>query len=196
MSELQLVLASASPRRQELLAQIGITPLVHPVDIDETPQQGESVTDLVLRLAEQKAQQGALDTHGQYPVLGSDTVGLLNGQVLLKPRDFADAERMLLEMSNQWHEIHTSVALVYKGESHITTSVSRVKFRAISRDEIAGYWKTGEPQDKAGAYAVQGLAAIFIERIEGSYSGIMGLPIFETSQLLQQAGITGLLKQS
>lgn len=196
MSELQLVLASASPRRQELLTQIGITPLVHPVDIDETPQQGESVTDLVLRLAEQKAQQGALDTNGQYPVLGSDTVGLLNGQVLLKPRDFADAERMLLEMSNQWHEIHTSVALVYKGVSHITTSVSRVKFRAISRDEIADYWQTGEPHDKAGAYAVQGIAAIFIERIEGSYSGIMGLPIFETSQLLQQAGITGLLKQS
>lgn len=196
ISDLKLVLASASPRRQELLAQIGITPLVHPVDIDETPKQGESVTALVLRLAEEKARQGALETNGDYPVIGSDTVGLLNGQVLLKPRDFADAERMLLEMSDQWHEIHTSVALVYKGESHITTSVSRVKFRAISREEIADYWQSGEPQDKAGAYAVQGLAAIFIERIEGSYSGIMGLPIFETSQLLQQAGLTDFLKQS
>ena len=194
MSELQLVLASASPRRQELLQQIGITPLIHPVDIDEAPQQGESVTDLVLRLAEEKARQGALETNGEFPVVGSDTVGLLNGKVLLKPRDFEDAERMLLEMSDQWHEIHTSVALIYKGESYITTSVSRVKFRAISRQEIADYWQSGEPQDKAGAYAVQGLAAVFIERIEGSYSGIMGLPIFETSQLLEQAGLTRSLK--
>ena len=196
MSELQLVLASASPRRQELLQQIGITPLVHPVDIDETPQPGEFVTDLVLRLAEEKARQGALDTAFIYPVLGSDTVGLLNGKVLLKPRDFADAERMLLEMSDQWHEIHTSVALIHQGDAHITTSVSRVKFRTISRTEIANYWQTGEPHDKAGAYAVQGLAAVFIERIEGSYSGIMGLPIFETSQLLQQAGLSTLIGQA
>lgn len=191
-----LVLASASPRRQALLQQIGITPIVHPVDIDETPFQGELVTDLVLRLAEEKARQGAMDTQYAYPVLGSDTVGLLNGQALLKPRDFDDAERMLSEMSGQWHEIHTSVALIHDHAAYIDTSVSRVKFRAISPTEIAEYWQSGEPQDKAGAYAIQGLGAIFIERIEGSYSGIMGLPLFETSQLLQRVGLSALLKQS
>ena len=184
-----LVLASASPRRVELLKQIGITPSVHPVDIDETPLTGELVTDLVARLAREKAQQGALETDGKHPVIGSDTVGLLDGKVLLKPIDYADAESMLLAMSNRWHEIHTSVALVHKAQCHQVTAISRVKFKTLSRTEIKNYWRTGEPQDKAGAYAVQGLAAVFIERIEGSYSGIMGLPLFETAQLIREAGL-------
>ncbi|RVU84790.1 septum formation inhibitor Maf [Leucothrix sargassi] len=186
---MSLVLASASPRRRELLNQIGVTDLIqHPVDIDETPQQGESAIDLVPRLALEKAQKGALELGDNHPVIGSDTVGVLNNEVLCKPVDYADAERMLLNMSGQWHEIHTSVALIYKGDQYQATSVSRVKFRDVSVEEIKEYWATGEPQDKAGAYAVQGLAAVFIERIEGSYSGIMGLPLFETAQLLKQAG--------
>lgn len=185
-----IVLASASPRRVELLQQIGISPVVHPVDIDETPREGELVTDLVVRLAREKAQQGALETVGEHPVIGSDTVGLLDGKVLLKPIDYDDAEAMLLNMSNRWHEIHTAVALVHQGSCYEVTAVSRVKFRELSRDEISEYWQTGEPQDKAGAYAVQGLAAVFIERIEGSYSGIMGLPLFETAQLLREVGLS------
>ena len=185
-----LVLASASPRRVELLQQIGISPIIHPVDIDETPEQGEIVTDLVSRLAREKAEQGALETAGKYPVIGSDTVGLLDSQVLLKPVDYADAEAMLLNMSNRWHEIHTAVALINQQKCHQVTAISRVKFRDITPAEIKKYWETGEPQDKAGAYAVQGLAAVFIARIEGSYSGIMGLPLFETAQLIREAGLS------
>lgn len=185
-----LVLASASPRRVELLKQIGISPIVHPVDIDETPGQGEVVTDLVARLAKEKAQQGAIETENKHPVIGSDTVGLLDGNVLLKPVDYADAEAMLLNMSNRWHEIHTAVALIYQEKCYQITAISRVKFRKISCEEIERYWQTGEPQDKAGAYAVQGLAAVFIERIEGSYSGIMGLPLFETAQLMHEADLS------
>ena len=187
---MDLVLASASPRRVELLQQIGVSPIIHPVDIDETPFAGEVVTDLVARLAQEKAQQGTLETEGKYPVLGSDTVGLLDGKVLLKPVDYADAESMLLTMSSRWHEIHTAVALIHQGRCHQITAISRVKFRELSRQEISDYWQTGEPQDKAGAYAVQGLAAVFIERIEGSYSGIMGLPLFETAQLIREAGLS------
>jgi septum formation protein len=185
-----LVLASASPRRVKLLKQIGISPIVHPVDIDETPGESELVTDLVVRLAREKAQQGALETGGDYPVIGSDTVGLIDGKVLLKPVDYDDAEAMLLNMSNRWHEIHTAVALIHQGTCYEVTAVSRVKFRAISQSEIAEYWESGEPKDKAGAYAVQGLAAVFIERIEGSYSGIMGLPLFETAQLMREVGLS------
>lgn len=185
-----LVLASASPRRFELLQQIGISPIIHPVDLDETSMPGEAVTDLVARLAREKAQQGAEETDGKYPVLGSDTVGLLDGKVLLKPVDYIDAESMLLAMSNRWHEIHTAVALIHQGKCFETTAISRVKFRQLSHQEIAEYWQTGEPQDKAGAYAVQGLAAVFIERIEGTYSGIMGLPLFETAQLIREAGLS------
>lgn len=187
---LPLVLASASPRRVELLLQIGISPKVHPVDIDETPRKNEVVTDLVVRLAREKAQKGAVETLGKYPVLGSDTVGLLDGKTLLKPTDYADAEGMLLNMSNRWHEIHTAVALIHQDVCYEVTAVSRVKFRALSCDEICEYWQSGEPQDKAGAYAVQGLAAVFIERIEGSYSGIMGLPLFETAKLIREAGLS------
>ena len=185
-----LVLASASPRRVELLHQIGISPIVHPVDIDETPVSDEIVTDLVKRLAREKALQGAVETSGKFPVLGSDTVGLLDGKVLLKPVDYADAESMLMNMSNRWHEIHTAVALIHDGQFYETTAISRVKFRELFPQEITAYWQTGEPQDKAGAYAVQGLAAVFIERIEGSYSGIMGLPLFETAQLIREAGLS------
>ena len=193
MEPFTLVLASSSPRRYELLKQLGIEARIHPVDIDETPAVGEAVIELVDRLARQKAEKGELETPEQFPVLGSDTVGLLDGKALLKPKDYADAERMLLSMSNRWHEIHTSVALIYQGECYQKTAKSRVRFRSISRSEIYSYWQTGEPQDKAGAYAVQGLGAVFIQRIEGSYSAIMGLPLFETAQLLQEAGLPSIL---
>lgn len=193
MKQPQLVLASASPRRRELLAQIGLNFLVQTADIDETPLPGESAEALVKRLAKEKAEavwirRGVSHTHS-LPVLGSDTLGILRGELLVKPADFEDARRMLRKMSDQRHEILTAVALTSAGGTQVIVNRSVVKFRALTDAEILAYWQTGEPQDKAGAYAIQGYGAIFIEQLEGSYSGVMGLPLFETAQLLQAAGI-------
>ena len=192
-----LVLASASPRRRELLAQIGVYPLVQTADVDETPLPGETPTALVERLAMLKAQtiwnhRSLSEVEGkgeEIPVLGSDTIGILNGELLVKPRDFAHAQQMLRQMSGQQHAILTAVALVSAEGVQLAVSRSVVKFRTITDAEILAYWETGEPHDKAGAYAIQGLGAVFIERLEGSYSGVMGLPLFETAQLLAVAGI-------
>lgn len=193
MKQPQLVLASASPRRRELLAQIGLNFLVQTADIDETPLPGESAEALVKRLAKEKAEavwtrRGVSHTP-VLPVLGSDTLGILDGELLVKPADFEDARRMLRKMSDQRHEILTAVALTSAGGTQVIVNRSVVKFRALTDAEILAYWQTGEPQDKAGAYAIQGYGAIFIEQLEGSYSGVMGLPLFETAQLLQAAGI-------
>ncbi len=192
-----LVLASASPRRRELLAQIGVYPLVQTADVDETPLPGETPAALVERLAILKAQtvwkqRSLSEVEGKgekIPVLGSDTLGILNGELLVKPRDFAHAQQMLRQMSGQQHAILTAVALVSAEGVQLAVSRSVVKFRTITDAEILAYWETGEPHDKAGAYAIQGLGAVFIERLEGSYSGVMGLPLFETAQLLAVAGI-------
>ena len=195
----QIILASASPRRAELLDQIGITYRIQVVDIDESKQPNETAELLVQRLASEKSQvvikntsaiiRPNIDSATDLPVLGADTLGVLNGQLLVKPRDFEHAKEMLTSMSGNWHEILSAVALSYKGQTRVKLNRCRVLFRQLSSDEIQAYWQTGEPQDKAGAYAIQGLAATFIERIEGSYSGIMGLPLFETSQLLEDFGI-------
>lgn len=205
MQKPQLVLASASPRRRELLEQIGIRFVVQTADVDETPLPGESPEVLVERLAIMKAeavweQQNAV-VEASYagddclygnllPVLGSDTLGILNGELLTKPLDFADARQMLRKMSGQQHVILTAVALKTQHGTSVITSHNMVKFRSVTDAEILAYWNTGEPQDKAGAYAIQGRGAILIERLEGSYSGVMGLPLFETAQLLAAAGIT------
>lgn len=205
MQEAQIILASASPRRRELLEQIGIRFLVQTADVDETPLTGETPGALVERLAIMKAEAvwkrqkdgsvGASNAgdnclHGKLlPVLGSDTLGVLNGILLVKPVDFADAQQMLRKMSGQQHEILTAVALVTESGTKVATNRNVVKFRSVSDAEILAYWESGEPQDKAGAYAIQGLGAVFIERLEGSYSGVMGLPLFETAQLLNAAGI-------
>ena len=189
-----IILASASPRRAELLSQIGIKYHVQAVDIDESCFERETPEALVQRLAIEKscAVTNTLKNmadNTQIPVLGSDTLGVLDGKLLVKPVDFDHAHTMLSSMSGNWHEILTAVAITHKGETKLKLNRNRVLFRQLSDNEIKAYWQTGEPQDKAGAYAVQGLAASFIERIEGSYSGIMGLPLFETSQLLGQFGI-------
>ncbi len=189
----QLVLASASPRRRELLAQIGIQFVVQTADVDETPLWGESPEALVERLAILKAATVSLRLRsGNLPVLGADTLGILNGELLVKPRDFAHAQQMLRQMSGQTHEILTAVALTTATGTQVALSRSVVKFRTITDSEILAYWASGEPHDKAGAYAIQGLGAVFIERLEGSYSGVMGLPLFETAQLLATAGINTL----
>jgi len=182
-----IILASASPRRAELLSQIGIDYQVQAVDIDESSLANETPEALVLRLAKEKS---LAIKNTQKPVLGSDTLGVLDGELLVKPSNFKHAQTMLSNMSGRWHEILTAVAISYSDKTVVKLNRNRVLFRQLSNDEIQAYWQTGEPQDKAGAYAIQGLGAIFIERIEGSYSGIMGLPLFETSQLLKQFGIS------
>lgn len=197
-----IILASASPRRAELLTQIGISYQVQAVDIDESSLPNETPEALVLRLAKEKslaitcavnsAENSAVNNtlNTQKPVLGSDTLGSLDGEILVKPENYDHAHTMLTSMSGRWHEILTAVAITHAGETAVKLNRNRVLFRQLSDAEILAYWQTGEPQDKAGAYAIQGLGATFIECIEGSYSGIMGLPLFETSQLLQQFGIS------
>lgn len=177
---LKVILASASPRRAQLLQQIRIDYEVFTSDIDETALQDEAPADLVMRLAMQKSQA----ITSELPVLGADTLGLIGDQLLIKPDNFAHARSMLRAISGNWHEILSAVAVTYRNNTEVLLNRNRVLFRHLTDAEIKDYWQTGEPQDKAGAYAIQGLAAAFIERIEGSYSGIMGLPLFETSQLL------------
>ncbi|KAG1694802.1 Maf-like protein [Nymphon striatum] len=130
------------------------------------------------------------------PVLGSDTLGLIGDQILVKPTDLSHSIEMLSAMSGNWHEILSAVAITYQGKTQVKLNRNRVLFREISQEEMIRYWETGEPQDKAGSYAIQGIAAMFIERIEGSYSGIMGLPLFETMSLLNDLGISNLSKNN
>lgn len=185
----QLILASASPRRQELLQQIGVSFEVLPVDIDESPLQDESAATYVERMAMEKARAGWEASNRSLPVLGSDTAVVLDGQILGKPRDRAHGLEMLQQLSGRAHQVLTAVAVVREGETGIRLSESRVFFSDISYDEQIRYWESGEPADKAGAYAIQGRAAVFIERLEGSFSGVMGLPLHETAELLDRFGI-------
>ena len=185
-----IYLASASPRRSSLLTQIGVTHLVRPVDIDETALAGESPTNYVMRLAQSKAKAlwERLSDAERLPVLGSDTTVALGDHILGKPADLASAREMLGRLSGQTHHVHTGVALHSAQGVAARLSTSEVTFRRVSEAEIDAYWASGEPADKAGGYAVQGKAAAFIERIAGSYSGIVGLPLFETSELLRALG--------
>lgn len=185
---MRLILASASPRRAELLHQIGVEFDTKSVDIDETPLNGELAYDYVKRLALAKARTG----QEFYPqsgvlVLGSDTAVVLDGEILGKPDNKEHALTMLKKLSGKCHKVLTSVAIIGQHERCIV-SESEVTFTNISEQELEWYWATGEPKDKAGAYAIQGNAAVFISRLEGSFSGVMGLPLYETRQLLQQHG--------
>lgn len=193
-TEPQLVLASASPRRRELLDQIGIRYRVEVADIDERESAGETAEALVQRLAVEKAAAIWQRSDRRLPVLGADTLGRLDNQLLVKPENYADAEAMLLKMAGREHEILSAVALQTTAGVTVKLSRSYVQFRDISVAEIAAYWSSGEPCDKAGAYAIQGYGATFVEQMRGSYSGIMGLPLFETAALLATAGIHPLSK--
>jgi septum formation protein len=187
-----IYLASQSPRRAELLRQIGVAFRAVPAEIDETPFAGEGAEDFVRRMAEAKAHA----IHALHPdrvVLGSDTAVVLDDRILGKPAHREQAIDMLLGLSGRMHRVLTGVALVH-GAVGYALSESRVRFRTIGADEAAHYWDSGEPRDKAGAYAIQGLGAIFAEYIEGSYSGIMGLPLFETAELLRTAGLNVLAR--
>jgi septum formation protein len=183
-----LRLASVSPRRRELLMQIGVPHLVTGAHIDESVHPGERPHDYVQRMARTKAQT-VWEQDLSLPVLGADTTVVLDGKVFGKPADRADALRMLGLLSGRTHDVLTAIALASKEGLAIRVSVSAVRFRTLAADEIAAYWETGEPRDKAGAYAIQGLGAVFIESLTGSFSGVMGLPLFETSELLRAAGV-------
>lgn len=185
-----IYLASASPRRSALLAQLGIAHTVRPVDLDERIQEGEGPAEYVRRLAGEKAAAlwNRLGLDERLPVLAADTSVALDQEIMGKPSDRADGLRMLRKLSGRTHQVFTAIALQHERGSEIQVNVSEVRFRELNDAEMQAYWETGEPRDKAGGYAVQGIAALFIERIAGSFSGIMGLPLFETGQLLRSIG--------
>jgi len=184
-----LVLASASPRRRELLAILGVEFLVAPADIDEQVQLGESPQDYVGRMALTKAQEGfARAGDGEVGVIGSDTTVVVDERILGKPADRAEALAMLAELSGRQHRVLSAVALVDEAGGETALSVTEVSFRAITQAEAEAYWLSGEPADKAGGYAIQGLGACFVKEIRGSYSGVVGLPLYETAELLNLKG--------
>jgi len=187
----QLYLASSSPRRRELLTQIGLPFHIVPASIDETPEAGETAHAYVERLARSKAQAGLnfLAQRADVCVLGADTAVVLDGRILGKPVDRDDALAMLQALSGREHEVLTAVAVADRDRCEARVVSSRVTFRAVSAKEAERYWETGEPQDKAGGYAIQGLAAVFVSRVEGSYSAVVGLPLCETSALLADFSI-------
>ncbi|WP_421548041.1 Maf family protein [Pseudomonas sp. QD4] len=189
-----LYLASGSPRRRELLTQIGVPFTAISADIDETPLPNEAPAAYVERLARGKAEAGRgliTSSESQAPacVLGADTAVVLDGRILGKPLDQADAQSMLLALSGREHEVLTAIAVLdgQRCESRVVRSL--VRFREIGRDEATAYWHSGEPQDKAGGYAIQGLAAVFVAGLNGSYSAVVGLPVCETAELLGHFGI-------
>ena len=172
----------------EILTTLGFAFTAEGVDIDESPKPGEDVREMVSRLAVAKA-QAAAGTHPG-PVLGSDTAVALDGEIYGKPRDEHDALQMLRRLSGRTHQVLTAVALVAGRRILQELSVTSVTFREIQADEARQYWQSGEPEGKAGAYAIQGLGGVFVKSISGSYSGVVGLPVFETARLLQLAGVT------
>lgn len=188
-----IYLASGSPRRAELLKQIGLEYEVLSVDIDESLQASESAVDYVNRMAVSKAQAGVSKLGRQATgdaVLGADTIITIDDNIVGKPIDRAHCQCILSQLSGRKHQVMSAVALVLDDRIYSRISVNRVSFRPLSDNEISEYCASNEPMDKAGAYAIQGRAAIFIRHLEGSYSSVMGLPIYETAELLKEAGIS------
>jgi septum formation protein len=189
MSNPVLHLASASPRRRELLTGLGLKFSYGGVDVDESALPGEAASDMVLRLATGKARTAYDSGEHTVPVLGADTIVVLDDRVFGKPGSKAEALSMLASLSGRRHQVQTGVALIANGELQTAVSLTEVQFREIHPDEAAAYWQSGEPAGKAGAYAVQGLGGVFVSQINGSYTGVVGLPVFETADLLRRAGI-------
>jgi septum formation protein len=183
-----LRLASASPRRRQLLELIGVPHLVTPADIDETPHANEGGIDYVLRLAREKA-MAVRAIHADLPVLAADTTVHVDGHILEKPLDEADCIRMLTLLSGRSHQVFTGLSVAGTAPPALLVATSEVTFRKISPDEMRTYWATGEPRGKAGAYAIQGFGAVFVSNIAGSYTGVMGLPLFETAAALRTHGV-------
>ena len=202
MNRPQIFLASTSPRRRELLEQLGVRYQYLEVAVDETPLPREQAANYVKRLAVRKAQHARTDTVAveDIPVLAADTCIVHQGNIIGKPANREQAVEILTQLSGRTHEVYSAVAVSFKTtalsspttptlESKVKLSVSRVSFRTLRSAEILGYCATGEPMGKAGAYAIQGRAAAFIRHLEGSYSGVMGLPLYETAELLSAVGI-------
>lgn len=188
-AEPEIVLASQSPRRQDLLRQIGVRFTTIPVLVEEVPGRGELAVDYVHRVAAAKSAAGLADARTALPVLAADTEVVLDGRIMGKPRDLAHAAELLSQLSGRSHRVLSAVSL-RQGEHHWTAvSETEVSLRAVEWREIEAYWLTGEPCDKAGAYAIQGYGAMFVRGIAGSYSGVVGLPLFETVELLRHVGI-------
>lgn len=189
-----LYLASASPRRAELLRQIGVQFKTLSTDIDESAQAGESALDLAMRLSRQKARQARRQLKNLKSgdvILAADTLISVDQHILGKPSSPQDCARMLRQLSGRSHQVISAIALLNSdGRLVQASSCNDIRFRALDDGEIEQYCASGEPMDKAGSYAIQGRAAIFIEHLDGSYSSVMGLPLFETAQLLQQFGYT------
>ncbi len=189
----RIFLASGSPRRKILLEQLGIGLELVPAGVDESLCPGESALAYTRRLARAKAAAGwrylEANTAARRPVLGADTAVVCDGRILGKPGGEAAGLEMLQALSGRWHRVVTAVALRYNDDCLVTHSDTRVKFRVLTAEEAIGYWRTGEPADKAGGYAIQGLGGRFVERIEGSYSGVVGLPLVETEALLGRFSI-------
>ncbi len=185
-----IYLASSSPRRKELLQQMGVSFEVVPQFADESHISGELAETYVSRLALEKAMDGlSRQKNQQIPVLGSDTAVILNDVILGKPENKQHAIEMLLSLSGQTHQVISAVALVNKDKQEQKLSITEVSFAKLNRAMCEHYWQTGEPVDKAGGYGIQGLGALFVRKINGSYSGVMGLPVFETKLLLQKFSI-------
>jgi septum formation protein len=185
----QLILASASPCRKELLAQLGIQCFVKAVDIDETPLPNESPLNYVQRVAAEKSAACLAIYDGELPILAADTSVVLHNHIMGKPENQQHAQDMLLQLSGTTHQVYSAISLRKQLNHWEAVNITDVTFKKLTLAEIIAYWQTGEPCDKAGGYAIQGLGSIFIEKIQGSFSAVMGLPLFETAQLLTQQGI-------
>ena len=184
-----LRLASASPRRRQLLDLIGVPHVVSPADIDETPLPREPANHYVMRLARAKA-EAVWRRKRDLPVLGSDTTVTLGDDILGKPESEEDAVAMLGKLSGRVHVVHTGIALRMPDEREfVVISSTQVQFAHLNEAQMRAYWTSGEPQGKAGAYAIQGLGAVFVSNISGSYTGVMGLPLYETAEMLRAAGL-------
>jgi septum formation protein len=184
-----LRLASASPRRRQLLELIGVPHVVTPADIDETPHPDERADRYVMRLARGKA-DAVWQAQRDLPVLGADTTVVIGTEILGKPESEADCVSMLTRLSGRTHQVHTGIALrTADGREFMGLSTTQVQFAHLDPQQLHAYWASGEPQGKAGAYAIQGLGAVFVSGINGSYTGVMGLPLYETAEMLRAAGI-------
>ncbi len=185
----RLILASASPRRQQILAELGVEFSIKSADIDEAVLVGELAENYVTRLAVQKAQTVFKKSAKDVVVLGADTCVVIEGRILGKPTSQVDSRQMLLSLAGKWHQVYTAVAMVSASKTKHILLRSEVEFSDVDQQMCDAYWRSGEPADKAGSYAIQGKGARFVRQIRGSYSSIVGLPVSETASLLEEFDI-------
>lgn len=190
-----LILASQSPRRKALLAQLGYQFTCQPANIDESVISGESPAEYVSRIALEKAQHIARSVTENVVVLGADTSVIVDDNILAKPHDLAECITMLSQLSGRTHHVLTAIAIVSGNDSTIVVVKTEVSFKLLSKQEIIAYWHTGEPQDKAGSYGIQGIGGQFVKHIAGSYSAVVGLPLYETATLLTEFGFPSAINQ-